>query len=244
MKITLKWLREYLEFDCSIKELSERLTDIGLEVEKIQNPFSFLKSFKVCEIKKIEKHPNAEKLKICFVDTGNEVLQIVCGASNVTENLKTVVAPVGATLPSNNGCKGIKISESMIRDIKSYGMLCSAEELGLESDSNGIIEIDSKYKVGKSFSECVDEELVTIEIAITPNRADCAGVLGIARDLQASGLGKLKEKVITNIKEEINTPIKLKNTLKESYCPQFTVRLIKDVKNNNSSHQLVKRFNS
>ena len=244
MKITLKWLREYLEFDCSIKELSERLTDIGLEVEKIQNPFSFLKSFKVCEIKKIEKHPNAEKLKICFVDTGNEVLQIVCGASNVTENLKTVVAPVGATLPSNNGCEGIKISESMIRDIKSYGMLCSAEELGLESDSNGIIEIDSKYKVGKNFSECVDEELVTIEIAITPNRADCAGVLGIARDLQASGLGKLKEKVITNIKEEINTPIKLKNTLKESYCPQFTVRLIKDVKNNNSSHQLVKRFNS
>ena len=244
MKITLKWLREYLEFDCSIKELSERLTDIGLEVEKIQNPFSFLKNFKVCEIKKIEKHPNAEKLKICFVDNGNEVLQIVCGATNVIENLKTVIAPVGAILPSKIGCKGIKISESMIRDIKSYGMLCSAEELGLESDSNGIIEIDSKYKVGKNFSECVDEELVTIEIAITPNRGDCAGVLGIARDLQASGLGKLKKKVITNIKEEINTPIKLKNTLKESYCPQFTLRLIKDVKNNNSSHQLVKRFNS
>ena len=144
MKITLKWLREYLEFDCSIKELSERLTDIGLEVEKIQNPFSFLKNFKVCEIKKIEKHPNAEKLKICFVDNGNEVLQIVCGATNVIENLKTVIAPVGAILPSKIGCKGIKISESMIRDIKSYGMLCSAEELGLESDSNGIIEIDSK----------------------------------------------------------------------------------------------------
>ena len=244
MKFTLKWLRDHLDFDCSINELSECLTNIGLEVEKIHNPYDQLQDYRVCVIKEINKHPNAEKLKICTVDDGNELLQIVCGASNAKENLKTVLAPIGVKLPTKDKFDGIKISKTMIRDIESFGMLCSAEELDLEFKSNGIIELDSKHTVGSSFSEYIDEELIIIEIAITPNRVDCAGVLGIARDLDAYGLGKLRKSKFISIKKEIETPIGLKNTLIKSDCPQFVLRLIKDVKNKNSSDELAKRFNS
>ena len=244
MKFTLKWLREYLDFDCSIIELSEALTRIGLEVENVNNPYEDLKNFTICEIKKITKHPNADKLKICIVNNGREDLQIICGANNVRKNLKTVLAPVETVLPSKNQSNGMKIKKSVIRGVESFGMLCSAEELCLETDSNGIIEIDDNKKVGTSYLDCADEELITIEIAITPNRPDCAGVFGIAKDLVALGLGKFKEQDKINLEEEVSTPIKLKNNLKDSDCPQFLLRLIKNVKNKNSSEDLVKRFNA
>ena len=195
MRFTLKWLREHLDFSCSIDQLTENLNGLGLEVEKVNNPYQFLKSFKVCQIKKISKHPNADKLKVCEVYDGNKYVEVVCGAKNARENLVTVLAPVGATLPSQGKDETIKIKESNIRDVKSYGMLCSSNELGLGPESDGIIELNlNEVSIGKSFSDFEDEDNIDIEISITPNRPDCACVLGIARDLEAKGVGKLKKK--------------------------------------------------
>ena len=244
MKFTLKWLREHLDFNCSLDYLIENLTSLGLEVEKVNNPYVFLKDFKICQIKKTLKHPNADKLKICKVFDGKKFLEIVCGAENAKENLITVLAPVGVTLPLNDKKEKIKIKESNIRDIRSYGMLCSANELGLGSESDGIIELKvSQDKVGKSFAEIEDEENIVIEISITPNRPDCAGVSGIARDLAAKGVGKLKEKNVIKIEKTFESEIKLKNELEISDCPQFSLRVIKNVRNNSSPNYLQKRFN-
>ena len=148
MKFTIKWLREYLDFDSTIKELSECLTGLGLEVESIINPYAYLNDFKVCLIKKVYKHPNADKLKICEVFDGLKSINVVCGAKNAQENLVTVLAPVGVTLPTINKVEGIKIKKGLIRDIESNGMLCSAEELGLEKSSEGIIKLNETNEIG------------------------------------------------------------------------------------------------
>mgnify|MGYP002042612989 CR=1 FL=1 len=244
MKFTIKWLREYLDFDSTIKELSECLTGLGLEVESIIDPYVYLNDFKVCLIKKVYKHPNADKLKICEVFDGLQIINVVCGAKNARENLVTVLAPVGVTLPTINKVEGIKIKKGLIRDIESNGMLCSAEELGLEKSSEGIIELNETNEIGKSFSLYPNEELIVIEIAITPNRPDCAGVLGIARDLEAAGFGKLKYKYIIKVKENFKSNITVTNELESSACPELSFRLIKGVKNISSSESLKSKFSA
>ena len=244
MKFTIKWLREYLDFDSTIKELSECLTGLGLEVESIINPYVYLNDFKVCLIKKVYKHPNADKLKICEVFDGLKIINVVCGAKNARENLVTVLAPVGVTLPTINKIEGIKIKKGLIRDIESNGMLCSAEELGLEKSSEGIIELNETNEIGKSFSLYPNEELIVVEIAITPNRPDCAGVLGIARDLEAAGFGKLKYKNIIKVKENFKSNITVSNELESSACPELSFRLIKGVKNISSSESLKSKFSA
>ena len=193
MKFTVGWLKDYLEFDCSVTDLCNKLTDIGLEVEKVLDPSKNLKSFKIAKILKKSPHPNADKLSLCEVFDGNENLQIVCGANNARENLITVLAPVGTKIFSGEKNE-FKIGKSKIRGEESNGMLCSEEELGLSNSSEGIIELDESYKIGDRYSQYINDEDIMIEVAITPNRVDCAGVYGIARDLFAADFGKLKKK--------------------------------------------------
>jgi len=193
MRFTLGWLRDYLEFNHSNSELCTKLTDIGLEVEKFYDPKEKMNNFVVAEVKNVKKHPNADKLSICDVYDGQNNLQIVCGAKNVKEGLFTVLAQVGAVVKPGTKDE-FKIKQSSIRGEKSFGMLCSEEELGITNESDGIIELDNDFEAGKSFSESFDDESIEIEIAITPNRVDCAGVFGIARDLSAAGFGTLKKK--------------------------------------------------
>ena len=208
MKFTVGWLKDYLDFDCSLIQLSQKLTSIGLEVENIRSPITDPDKFIVCEVIKVEKHPNADKLKICDVSDGKDNYKIVCGAQNVKNGLITVLAKEGAII-YNLKENAFKISKSKIRGIESNGMLCSEEELGIEEKSTGIVELNDTYEVGKSFSDYVSDEDIEIEIAITPNRVDCAGVYGIARDLSASGLGKLKELKVENINSSRKSILKL-----------------------------------
>ena len=241
MKFTVGWLKDYLDFDCSLIQLSHKLTSIGLEVENIRSPITDPDKFIVCEVINVEKHPNADKLKICNVSDGKDNYKIVCGAQNVKNGLITVLAKEGAII-YNLKENAFKISKSKIRGIESNGMLCSEEELGIEEKSTGIIELNDSYEVGKSFSDYVSDEDIEIEIAITPNRVDCAGVYGIARDLSASGLGKLKELKVENINSSRKSIIKIDNKLKDKDCPQFFLREVKNVSNTESPDWMLKRF--
>ncbi|MCH1558992.1 MAG: phenylalanine--tRNA ligase subunit beta, partial [Alphaproteobacteria bacterium] len=241
MKFTVGWLKDYLDFDCSLIQLSHKLTSIGLEVENIKIPITDPDKFIVCKVIKVEKHPNADKLKVCDVSDGKDNYNIVCGAENVKNGLITVLAKEGAII-YNQTEKEFKISKSKIRGIQSNGMLCSEEELGIEEKSTGIIELNDSYQVGKSFSDYVSDEDMEVEIAITPNRVDCAGVYGIARDLSASGLGKLKELKVEDIKSTQKSIIQIENKLKDKDCPQFFLREVKNVSNKDSPDWLLKRF--
>tara|TARA_B100000287_G_scaffold428120_1_gene478964 strand:+ start:1995 stop:4391 length:2397 start_codon:yes stop_codon:yes gene_type:complete len=241
MKFTVGWLKDYLEFDSSIAELSKKLTDIGLEVEKIVNPKNSLGNFIVAKITKKEPHPNADRLSLCEVFDGTSKLKIVCGAGNAKKDLVTVLAPVGTIL--NQGKENqLKINKSKIRGEESNGMLCSEEELGLKDSSEGIIELNDNHKIGESFANYIDDEDIIIEIAITPNRVDCASVYGIARDLFAANFGKLKTKQIPKIDSKFETKKKLINKLKNNDCPSFALRLIRNVKNISSPKKIIKRF--
>ncbi len=241
MKFTVGWLKDYLEFDYSVSDLCNKLTDIGLEVEKVSDPSKTLKNFKIAKILKKTPHPNADKLSLCEVFDGKENLQIVCGAKNARENLITVLAPIGTIIFSGEKNE-FKIGKSKIRGEESNGMLCSEEELGLSDSSEGIIELNENFKIGDKYSQYISDEDIMIEVAITPNRVDCAGVYGIARDLFAADFGKLKKKKIFKIQSKFKTEINLVNKLKNSDCPDFSIRLIKNLENKNSSANLVKRF--
>ncbi|MCA4774348.1 phenylalanine--tRNA ligase subunit beta [Wolbachia endosymbiont of Mansonella perstans] len=184
MKFTLSWLLEHLETNVSLEEITDKLTHIGLEVEDvIDNAKSA--GFVIAKVLEVVPYPNADKLKLCKVDDGSKVLQIVCGASNVRGGMKTVLASLGSTLPESD----FTIKPTKIRGVLSEGMLCSASELALvQEESEGIIELSDDYKVGDKFFNCDP----VIDINVTPNRGDCLGVYGIARDLAATGIGTLK----------------------------------------------------
>ena len=195
MKITYDWLKDYLKTKSTENQLIERLTDIGLEVENVESPTSDLDEFLVAKIIKVKKHPDADRLKVCDVEINTgKILKVVCGASNAREGLLTVYAPPEAVIPKNK----MKIVVTKIRGVTSYGMLCSESELNLSEDSDGILELDKlKFgkKVGTKFFKKKKENL--IDLSITPNRPDCLGIRGIARDLASTGFGTfndLKEK--------------------------------------------------
>ena len=242
MRFTVGWLKEYLDFDSSIDELCNKLTSIGLEVENVNNPKDKLEKFVVSTISEVKDHPNADKLKVCKVNDGKNFHEIVCGAKNVHEGMITVLAKIGAIIyPSSN--KEFKITKNKIRGIQSNGMLCSPQELGFSDESDGIIELDKNYIIGESFSQYIEDDETDIEIAITPNRVDCAGVYGIARDLSASGLGKQKELRIKKHNSSYKTKFKVNNMISDSDCPKFLIREVRDLKNGVSSEFIVKRFN-
>tara|TARA_E500000178_G_scaffold354393_1_gene423179 strand:+ start:1077 stop:3485 length:2409 start_codon:yes stop_codon:yes gene_type:complete len=233
MKITYDWLKDHLKISSKEDKLLDKLTDIGLEVESIENLSKGLDLFKVAKILKIEKHPNADRLRICDVDIGNkEIKKVVCGAINVKESLLTVYAPPGAIIPKNK----TKLVVAKIRGVTSYGMLCSESELNLSDESDGIIELSySKYvnNVGKSFFSKSSSNL--IDLSITPNRPDCLGVRGIARDLSAAGFGSLKLKKENKIKSSKKQTLKVKITKEKNQgCLSFGSCLITNVKNTES----------
>ncbi len=237
MKFTLSWLKDHLDTNASLEEISRVLSNIGLEVEKLENPGEKLEAFSVAEIVSASQHPNADKLKVCTVNTGKESLQIVCGAANARAGIKVVLAPIGSKIPSN----GMEIKKAAIRGVESNGMLCSATELAIGDESNGIIELPQNMKIGEKFAKAANLDDPIFEIAITPNRGDCLGVRGIARDLASAGLGKLKKLEIKEIKGNYKSSIDVLIDDKKS-CPVFIGRYIKNVKNTDSPEWMQNRL--
>jgi phenylalanyl-tRNA synthetase beta chain len=233
MKIPLSWLKKHLNFSCNVDELCHHLTDLGFEVESIENG-DHLKPFIVAEIIEFEKHPNADKLNVCKVNNGSEITQIVCGASNVKKNMKTVLAPIGAVIP--NG--GFMIKKSNIRGIESNGMMCSASELNLDDKTNGIIELDNSFIVGESFSSQAGLDDVIIDIKITPNRADALSIMGIARDLSARNIGDLIH-LNPNISgaKKTNIPVEIKS---DNICKSIQYIKLTNIKNNETPDWIAK----
>ncbi len=235
MKFTLSWLKEHLDTDATPEQIGARLTSIGLEVESITDPGAGLKDFIVGEVITAEKHPNADKLRLCSVSDGKDMLQIVCGAPNARAGIKVVLARPGTVIPATGDA--LKIGK--IREVESRGMMCSARELLLGEDHDGIIELKSGAKAGApAVAALVEAGLLAddplFDVSITPNRGDAASVFGIARDLAASGLGKLKTEKVQPVAGKFPSP----NTITLDFtpenkdaCPIFAGRLIRGVKN-------------
>jgi phenylalanyl-tRNA synthetase beta chain len=233
MKITYDWLKDHLQTKNSENQLLEKLTDIGLEVEGIENTSSDFEKFIIAKIVKTEKHPNADRLKVCDVDIGQKkIIKVVCGAINAREGLLTIYAPPGAIIPKNK----MKLVVTQIRGVTSNGMLCSESELNLSDESKGISELkynQYKNKIGKKyFTKNISN---IIDLSITPNRPDCLGIRGIARDLATVGFGKLKDNKIDKIKSKGKQKISIK-ILKEKNqgCTIFGSCLVTNVQNTES----------
>ena len=241
MKITTNWLKDHLDTKFNENQIVNKLTDIGLEVESVESQSGELDNFLIAKILKVEKHPNADRLKICDVNIGKkETAKVVCGAPNAKEGLITIYAPPGAVIPKNQ----TKLVVSKIRGVTSNGMLCSELELNLSDKSEGIIELsDKKYtnRIGKNYFP--KSSLKIIDISITPNRADCLGIKGIARDLAATGSGRLKnkkkEKLIQKNKQKIDIKITKE---KNQGCNIFGSCLITGVKNTESPKWLKEKI--
>ena len=241
MITSLSWLKNHLSTKSNLKQIVERLTEIGLEVESVKYPDSHLDSFTICKIIKAKKHPNADKLKLCDVDIGSgNLVKIVCGASNAKDGLFTVYAPPGAVIPKTK----MKIKVAKIRGVESSGMLCSGNELEQSLDKDGIIELNKKGKdIGEKYFKSSGEEV--IDIAITPNRPDCLGARGIARDLAAAGLGQLKKQPPIKIKQKFKQPIKISISKdKNQACAAFGSIYIKNVENKESPEWLKNKIMS
>ena len=241
MKFTLSWLKQHLETNSDIETILKKLTNIGLEVESSYNPSEALNGFIAAKIISTKPHPDADRLQLCLIDTGTEEIEIVCGAKNAKEGLTTIYAPVGSTIPAS----GMKLKKAKIRGIESSGMLCSEKELNLGDDSEGITELSGQISPGTSISKALDINDTYVEIAITPNRPDCLGIRGIARDLAAAGLGELiKEKQIKISASKENLPVFIDTENNFEGCTIFAGRLIKNITNNKSPDWLVKRLES
>ncbi|MDD3289227.1 MAG: phenylalanine--tRNA ligase subunit beta, partial [Alphaproteobacteria bacterium] len=233
------WLKRHIDTDASLGEVCDKLTAIGLEVEGVEDRSEELMPFIVAQIVSAEKHPNADKLQLCSVNTGKEKLQIVCGAPNARAGLKVVLARPGDVIPIN----GEALKKGLIRGIESCGMMCSAQELMLGEDSHGIIEVQEDAPLGVSYASYAGLNDPVIEINLTPNRGDCAGVRGVARDLVAAGMGKLKELKIDSFKGKEKSRINVKldfHADKKNDCSLFTGRLVRNIKNGPSPEWMQK----
>lgn len=240
MKFTLNWLKEFLDTEAPLEKIAETLTANGLEVESIADHAAALRPFIVAEIKEAVPHPDADKLRVCKVSNGTGILQIVCGAPNARAGIKVVLAPVGTVIPTN----GMEIKQAKIRGVESNGMLCSARELGLGEDHDGIMELPANAVVGKPFAPQMGLDDPVIEIAITPDRQDCLGIYGIARDLAAAGLGRLKKLDVREVKGKFSSPVdvSLDKISDDHACGMFVGRYFKGVKNGPSPAWLQQRL--
>ena len=241
MIITLPWLKEHLKTKANEKEILDKLTNIGLEVEGVKENSGELAEFKIAKIIKAEKHPNADKLKVCDVSLGGkETLKVVCGAPNARDGLITIYAPPGAVIPKTK----LQLKIAKIRGVESTGMLCSGNELNISEDSDGIVELSDKEKeIGKSYFKSKSEKV--IDISITPNRPDCLGIRGIARDLSSTGIGKLIIKKNKKLKQIFKQPIKTSITKdKQQGCLAFGSCYIKDINNKESPEWLKNKIHS
>ena len=241
MKITTNWLRDHLDTKLTENQIIDKLTNIGLEVESIDSLSSDMDSFLIARILKTQKHPDADRLKVCDVDIGkNNIVKVVCGAQNAKDGLITIYAPPGAVIPKNQ----MRLEVSKIRGVTSHGMLCSGSELNLSNESDGITELSNityNTKIGENYFK--KNKLKVIDISITPNRPDCLGVRGIARDLASSGSGRLKnlkkEKIIQKKNQKINIKIKKE---KNQGCTIFGSCLITGVDNVESPNWLKEKI--
>lgn len=225
MKFTLSWLKEHLDTDASVEKIAETLTQIGLEVEEVINPFDNMEGFVTAKVEEVEDHPDSDHLHVLKVNDGNQILQIVCGAPNVKKGMVGILAHVGAYIP----LFGEKLKTGKIRGVESCGMMCAEDEIGVGTDHQGIIELPATSPVGLTLAEVYKADPV-FDISITPNRAECLGVRGVARDLAAAGLGKLKPLNIVKPNSTFASPIKVKVEDFKA-CPVYTGRYIRGVNN-------------
>lgn len=239
MKFTFNWLKDYLETDKTLTEITDKLSAIGLEVEEVQDKTESLKDFVIAEIKEVKEHPDSDHLHILAVDDGSgKILQIVCGAPNVRVGLKGVLAHIGVKIPYT----GDTLKASKIRGVESQGMMCSGRELGLSEEHNGILDLQTETANGTPLIQAFDFDPV-VDINVTPNRPDAFGVLGIAKDLAAAGMGKFTDtqyEKAKDLKGSFESPIKV--TVAESGCRTFAGCYIRGVKNGQSPLWLQERL--
>jgi phenylalanyl-tRNA synthetase beta chain len=235
MKFTLSWLREHLDTSASVDQVVEAMTMAGLEVEHVENPAAKLAAFTVAKVVEAVQHPNADRLRVCQVDTIDGRKEIVCGAPNARAGLTTIYAPLGAFVPGS----GITLEARPVRGVVSNGMLCSGRELEVADDADGIVELPDALTVGTPAAEAFGLEAV-IDFEVTPNRPDWLGVVGIARDLAAAGLGKLKDPSVKPVSGAFPCPIEIK--VDGDACHAFAGRLIKGVKNGPSPDWLQRKL--
>src|SRR5499427_8750649 len=243
MKLTFGWLQEHLATDRSLEEVADKLTNIGLEVERIEDKAKLFAPFVVARVIEAKPHPNADRLRVCMVDAGDGTpIQVVCGAPNARSGMKGVFAPPGAFIPGKN----ITLGVGKIRDVESRGMLVSEFELQISDDHEGIIDLPEDAPVGANYAHWAGLDDPVIEINLTPNRADCAGVSGIARDLAAAEMGKLREGSVRPVKGNFPSPVKvtLDFGTTPSLCPAFALRLVRGVRNGPSPTWLQRRLSA
>lgn len=241
MKFTLSWLKEYLETEASLDEITTRLTEVGIEVEAVIDRSKDFDGFVVGYVETCEKHPDADRLNVTTVNTGTETLQVVCGAPNCKQGMKGVFAPSGSYVPGID----VVLKKASIRGQESNGMLCSEKELCLSDEHNGIIELPEDAEIGSPAAAVLGIDDPVIEIEVTPNRPDTCGIYGIARDLAASGLGVLKTPDLSVVDKQFDNTVsvEIKDDALEA-CPLFLGRFIRGVKNGESPKWLKDRLNA
>ena len=237
MKFSLDWLKEHLDTDAPTEAIADKLTAIGLEVESVSNPAEALAPFRVARVLSAEKHPQADKLQVLSVDAGEGPVQVVCGAPNARAGMLGVFGPPGAYVPGSD----LTLKVAAIRGVESRGMMCSSRELELGDDHSGIIELPEDAPVGTAFSQYAGLDDPVFDVAITPNRQDCMGVRGIARDLAAAGIGKLKPLAIPQIEGSFDCPVPVVITDKDG-CPAFFGRAVRGVTNGASPDWMQRRL--
>jgi phenylalanyl-tRNA synthetase beta chain len=241
MKLTLSWLKDHLDTDEPLDAIVHKLTMIGLEVENVENKAKALAPFTIARVISAEPHPNADRLRVCMVDTGSgDPVQVVCGAPNARAGMKGVFSPPGTFIPGKNITLGI----GTIRGVESRGMLCSGFELQLSDDHEGILDLPPDAPVGVRYAEWVHLDDPVIEINLTPNRPDCAGIHGIARDLAAADMGKFKDAAVKPVAGAFPCPVgvTLDFGATPSLCRGFALRLVRGVKNGPSPDWLARRL--
>src|SRR5580692_6273517 len=241
MKFTLAWLKEHLDTEHTLGEITDKLTMIGLEVERVEDKAKLLAPFVIARVVEAKQHPNADRLRVCMVDTGGgDPIQVVCGAPNARTGMKGVFVPPGAFIPGKN----MTLAVGSIRGVESRGMLVSEFELQLSDDHEGIIDLPDDAPIGANYAQWAGLGDPMIEINLTPNRADCTGVHGIARDLAAADMGKLKDASIKPVKGAFPCPVNVELDFgaTPSLCPAFALRLVRGVKNGPSPEWLQRRL--
>ncbi|HEX8511579.1 MAG TPA: phenylalanine--tRNA ligase subunit beta, partial [Allosphingosinicella sp.] len=240
MKFTLSWLREHLETEASLEQVVDTLTAVGLEVEGVHNAADRLAPFTIAKILTAERHPQADKLQVLTVDAGTgEAVQVVCGAPNARAGMLGVFGAPGAYVPGSD----LTLKVAAIRGVESRGMMCSIRELELGDEHDGIIELSGEAPVGTSYAQWAGLDDPVIEVNVTPNRQDCMGVHGIARDLAAAGLGRLKPVEAREIEGAFPCPVEIRTDDPDG-CPAFYGRVIRGVRNGPSPAWLQQRLKS
>lgn len=241
MKFTLSWLKEYLDTQASLDEIINALNDTGLEVEGVDNMAETLDGFTVARVKEARQHPDADRLRVCDVETADGIIQVVCGAPNARTGLVGIFASAGTHIPGT----GVDLQKGVIRGVESAGMLCSERELMISDEHDGIIELEGAFEIGTPAATALELDDPVIDIAITPNRPDALGIFGVARDLAAKGIGTLKPFSPSCVPGTMDSPISVKLNFPDADntpCPHFVGRYFKGITNGPSPKWMQQRL--